>query len=198
MSFKEFKDKSFDNPDLFNHVRSALLFGKGKMYGKVKDAVAQKDEEKVLDICCGTGEFSALFNTNYVGIDICDSFLDFAKRKYHKEFVHMDATRLNFKDKEFSKTIFISGMHHFSEENLARIYPELSRVTSERIVILDPVPQKYNPIAWLLYSMDRGACIREVEKQKEIVSRYFEIENIEVFQSFLYRLSVISCRPKVQ
>ncbi|MBI4158950.1 class I SAM-dependent methyltransferase [Candidatus Woesearchaeota archaeon] len=198
MSLKEFKNNLLNTPLLFNLVRSILVGGKKRMYNEIRNAVNAQSGDKILDIGCGTGEFAFLFNNSidYTGIDMNKDFLDYASSVYkNKKFILMDATKMSFKKNEFDIVLLLSFMHHFPEDLLDKILKEVNRV-GKRIVILDPLPRKYNPLSRLFYALDRGDFIRKKEEQLRILSKYLNIENYKEFKTGLYTLSIIKCSKK--
>lgn len=201
MSLKNFKNNLLNNPLPFNIVRSILLAGKGRMYKELRTAINPEKNCKVLDLGCGTGEFALLFDNSidYTGIDLNKGFLDYASNLYknqNKKFIQMDVTNLNFKKKEFDITLALSFMHHFSEEDLDKIFKEVSRITKKSIFVLEPIPRKYNILSKIFYALDQGDFIRKKDEQLRILSKHFDILSYKEFESGLYTLSIAKCYPK--
>lgn len=197
MKANELKDKLFDNPAVFNKIRSIVLMGKEKMYYNAKKAVNQEKNESVLDVCCGTGEFAHLFNNRYLGIDLNPAFIFSAKRNNPgKKFQVMDVMAPKLKGRQFDKAVLLSMTHHFSDIELDKIFRQLRRIVKNRIIIMDPIPNGYNPLSWLLYKLDRGRHIRRKAELERLVSKYCAIEQEKEFNSFLYRLLIVSCKWK--
>lgn len=92
--------------------------------------------DKVLDIGCGIGFLSTLFDKDkYCGIDNCNEFIEFAKKKYiGYEFIQYDINNgIPFKDGEYDIVIGIWLLHHL--KNWKFILEEMRRVGKKVIVI---------------------------------------------------------------
>ncbi len=92
---------------------------------------------KTLEAGCGVGALAPLFNKNeYVGSDISQKFIDFARKQYpnYKFIVHDLTKKLPFKDKEFDTAIILWTLHHIKDWKSA--VQELKRV-SKRVVIFE-------------------------------------------------------------
>ncbi len=201
MSLKTFKNNLLNNPLPFNIVRSLLLWGKGRMYKELRNAIAVEKDSKVLDVGCGTGEFALLFDNSidYTGIDMNQGFLDYASKLYKnqkKKFIQMDATKMKFKQNEFDTVLLLSFMHHFPEGDLDKIFKKISGLTKKNIFVLEPIPRKYNILSKIFYALDRGNFIRKKEEQLRILNKYFTTISYKEFDSGLYTLSIIKCSPK--
>ena len=203
MNLKKFKNEILDTPFLFNLVRSILIGGKTKMYTQIKNAVNANPNSRILDVGCGTGEFAFLFNesVDYTGIDLNKHFLAHASLTYknqNKRFIQMNAAKMDFKQKEFDIVLLLSFMHHFPGETLNKILKEVNRVAKSRIIVLDPIPRKYNPLSKLFYALDRGDFIRNKKEQLTVLDKHFKIEGYKEFKTGLYTLSIIQCSPNPQ
>src|SRR3989338_1937923 len=161
----------FDMPAVYNSVRAVLLFGKGKMFSRIKDAVALQNGENVLDVGSGPGELSKFFQGNVL--------------------------QLSIPEKSYDVVLLASFIHHFSDAEVDQILQNLSTVARKRIILLEPCHWKGNPLAWLLLKMDRGAHIRSFEEQKTCVEKYFTLENANTFYSGAYKLSIIVAKQKM-
>ena len=103
-------------------------------------------EDRVLDVCTGTGDAALEFAgqcDDVTGIDLSVEMLAVARKKNRESkirFLQMDATRLNFADREFNVSTISFGLHDMPPEVRERVLREMARVTRKRIVIVD-----YNP-----------------------------------------------------
>ncbi len=187
----------FDFPAVYNSVRSGLLFGKGKMFRKLLEGVALQEGETVLDVGSGPGELSQLFKREYTGVDFSKNYITYAKKRYpEKKFFQGNVLDLTIPEKSYDIVLLASFIHHFSDEEVEKILKNMYLVARKRIVILEPCPQKLNPIAWILLRMDRGAHIRSVDSQKQFLEKYFNLEKVSTFHSGFYKLSIIVGKSK--
>ena len=91
-----------------------------------------KPNSKVLDLCCGTGDFCSIINsfnrnTMLIGVDNSQNMLKIAKQKNPKlVFVRADCTKLPFSE-EFSYVTMGFGLRNIENRTLAisQIYKSL-------------------------------------------------------------------------
>lgn len=187
----------FDMPAIYNSVRSVLLFGKGKMFRKLKEAVALQGDETVLDVGSGPGELSQLFSQGYAGVDYSQNYITYAQKKYpQKKFFQGNVLNLTIPEKSYDIVLLASFIHHFTDAEVDTILQNMSLVARKRLILLEPCPQKGNPIAWFLLKMDRGAHIRSLEEQQKFLEKYFVLEKCQIFTSGMYKLSILVGLPK--
>ena len=88
----------------------------------------------VLDICCGTGEFSAAAQqrgARVTGIDFASTMIDIAAEKVPQaSFVTGDAEYLDFEDDRFDAAVCSFGLWHLAEPD--RALAEAARVLKPR------------------------------------------------------------------
>jgi len=124
---------------------TSLLRLKGVRRATVEMSGAQPGD-RVLDVCTGTGDVALEFAKkcdDVTGIDLSSEMLAIARKKdkdNRVRFLQMDATRLDFADKEFDISAISFGLHDMPPEAREKALRELGRVTRKRIVIVD-----YNP-----------------------------------------------------
>jgi ubiquinone/menaquinone biosynthesis C-methylase UbiE len=111
--------------------------------------------ERILDLCTGTGEMALVFasqGAKVVGTDIARGML---KRAVHKSagtasaWVEMDATHLAIANRSFEISIISLALHHMPVRIQIGVLKELRRVTSRRIVIVEPdvpVDRRWSPL----------------------------------------------------
>jgi ubiquinone/menaquinone biosynthesis C-methylase UbiE len=111
--------------------------------------------ERILDLCTGTGEMALIFasqGAKVVGSDIARGMLKRAATKSPgtaSAWVEMDAVDLAFADCSFEISIISLALHHMPIPVQIRVLMELRRVTSRRIVMIEPdvpVDQRWSPL----------------------------------------------------
>jgi len=162
--------------------------------------------ERVLDICTGTGELALTFasqGARVVGTDIARGMLKRAANKslgLKSAWVEMDATDLAFADNSFEISLLCLALHHMPVAVQLRVLKELRRVTSKRIVIIEPHTPA-NPRWFGLWS-GVASLIDESEYMHEWVRQDFtntcytanlNIEAVHVTSLGLHR--IILCDP---
>lgn len=170
---------------------------------KVESAIAGELSApfgRTLDVCCGTGNFSGLVRGEYLGIDLNETYISYARKRFKndpsKTFLVADINNFKFKPKYFDNTFLVSALHHFSDEYLMTILDKINFATKGRIIIMDPARETKSPISSLLIRMDRGSFIRSVDKQLGLVSKKLNIVKHFTFYSRLAHLRIIVCSPK--
>ena len=189
-----------DQPRLFNFVRDLLAGGQVEVHEYIRQALALTPQDHVIDMCCGTGDYATLVPGKYTGVDLNEKFIEYAKRRYaddeRKQFIVEDATRLKMADRAFSHAFFISGLHHFPEHLNLGILREMDRITAGKIAIVDLVPDRSNPVRYILTRLDRGDYVRPIEKQRDIILQVLNIQEEKIIISRLAVLSIYICSPK--
>lgn len=86
----------------------------------------------ILDLCCGTGDFSSIITTFYprakvIGLDFSEKMIKLAKNKNPKNiFIQGDSTNLPFKEGEFDIITMGFGLRNI--ENRSKALNEIYRV----------------------------------------------------------------------
>ena len=136
-----------------------------------------KRGSKILDIGCGSGivakALSNFFQSSVLGVDIQD------KRVVNIPFQIIDGENLPFKENGFN-VCFISYVLHHSE-NPERLLKEAKRVSKERIIIFEDLPE--NPLSKIFCSIHEitfnpffhrknpGANFKKAEGWEEIFAK---------------------------
>lgn len=113
---------------------------------KTVDMSGVRPGDRVLDVCTGTGDVALQFAkrcNDVTGIDLSAEMLAIARSKDSQgkvRFLQMDATKLDFADKEFDVSSISFALHDMPPEVREEALREIGRVTRGKIVIVD-----YNP-----------------------------------------------------
>jgi ubiquinone/menaquinone biosynthesis C-methylase UbiE len=107
----------------------------------VLDALSPVEDQRVLEIACGTGRFTVMLadrGAEIVGMDISDAMLGEAREKAraadlmdHLEFTRGDAARLPFPDDHFD-AVFAMRFFHLADTP-ASFLSEMCRVSRDRV-----------------------------------------------------------------
>mgnify|MGYP001581602026 CR=1 FL=1 len=192
-------EKFFNNPIVYNLIQRILAFAGSKtVYKKIGELIDAKPEVSVLDVGCGTGKYTEIFKaSNYVGVDINDDYLNYARQQYpFGRFINMDSTKLSFADNSFKFVFSVSTFHHLSDDQAGRTAEEMKRVCAAggTVYIIDNVfPSKINFIGYILFKLDRGRFQRSFSKMDELLSRLgFSVVDRGLKNSFPYRYTVFA------
>ena len=165
----EDKDRFYgllENPRI--SLLQRLLLDGGRCFG-LKYYLQKYDFKNVIDIGCGTGENSTIFNNRYTGIDDSIKRIEFAQRKYPKQkFINLDARYLEYPDNSFDAGLIIDTSHHLNDKNFIEILSKLKNICSEYIVVSDPILfDEQTKLSKIFYNLDRGKNFRS---QKNLVN----------------------------
>lgn len=126
----------------YDRANDLLSFGQTKRWrNKVRDAVAPKSGQSILDLAAGTGSSSVAFNLKGVRVvasDFSQGMLEEGRKRHPDlEFVFADATNLPFAANEFDATTISFGLRNVVDVNKA--LSEMFRVTKPggRMVICE-------------------------------------------------------------
>ena len=151
--------------DLINDVQSLGLHRWWKR--KVIGLTAAKPGQRVLDVCCGTGDLTLALaerGCETVGIDFSQPMLEVARSRgeavaspLRPQFLHGDALHLPFPDAEFDVITIAYGLRNLADVD--RGLRELLRVLrpAGRLVILEFGKPSLSVLRWLWFGYLRLA-----------------------------------------
>ena len=109
--------------------------------------------QRVLDVCCGTGNLTAMLvaaGCQVTGVDSSPTMLSHARQKHiPAEFEQMDATQLPFQS-EFEAAVISLALHEMSPPVRAQVWEAMRRAvqTRGRLIALDfAIPLRNNLMA---------------------------------------------------
>jgi ubiquinone/menaquinone biosynthesis C-methylase UbiE len=186
---------------LYTNLRGLLTFGVRK--APLRNALKLEKGEKILDLACGTGDYSPIISSpdnSYLGLDINDKYIHSAIKKHsapNREFNVQDILELEFKENEFDKSLYIGIMHHLNDEDNLTILKTLKQITNKNVFVLDWSPGGINIFTNLFSKLDRGKYIRNLNEQVELISRVMKVVDSRNYyvRSGILRYSLISCKP---
>lgn len=166
----------------------------------ISEEINSTSAGRTLDICCGTGNFADLAKGEYLGFDLNEKYIDYAKNRFRrdksKKFLVSSIDDFDFKPKYFDTVLLISALHHFSDKSLSDLLEKAAKAAKGKIIITDPAIEARNPISRLLFLLDRGRFIRPLEKQLELISKSLNIVKHFAFYAGLAHIRMIVCSPK--
>jgi len=128
--------------------------------------------DKVLDLGCGNGRFSEVFQKKieYVGVDNSEKMIEIARKKYPKVDLRIaDALSLPFPENSFDKVFSFAVIHHLpSEELQLQLLKETRRILKPGGVLILTV-WNLNPFRMIL--------IGEYKR----VKAFFEYQLLKIF-----------------
>ncbi len=196
-----------DHPAIFNLSQLALSGGQRATKRWARAWVGAKPGDRLLDVCCGTGEFAPIVATpdlalDYLGVDLNAQYIAYARERYGavagRRFEAADATQLRLPPASFDRAIFANSLHHFPDALAAGILREVARVLRPggRLVLIDMVGDDPRPIRRFFLDRDRGAYRRPLAAQLALVEADFAIERYDTFDTGYTPQTIIAARPR--
>lgn len=198
----ELREKILGNPAVWRVLRKIqdLLFG---LYSK-RIAVIRNfgitDVMSVIDVACGTGQYSAITKADYLGVDLNEKYINDATKTYgtaKRKFLCADANTAAIKESSYDAAILIDATHHLSDQENKTLLATLGRVASKYVIICDPVIQKpANLIGRFLTYVDRGNYIRPRQALLDVISSALKIEKVADLKMMGIESICILARPQ--
>ena len=180
-------------PQITHGIRSILsapfiynLFGKllGEVNGStifVKESVRPKENDKVLDIGCGTSNILHYFPKyiEYTGFDANTQYIEAAQKRYSNRatFVCEQINTTNFtKYSQFDIVLAIGVLHHLDDREALQLFKIAYAALKNggRLITMDGVfVENQSSIARWIISKDRGQNVRTQAGYLELASQVF-------------------------
>lgn len=147
---------------------------------------------KVLDVGCGFGNLLEFLpkNISYVGIDISQNYINYAKKRYNSRgrFICADVTELVLKEEKFDVIFINSVFHHLSDGEVKKLLKSLQIFVKKETVVVsaDNVYLKNQSfLSRFITSSDRGKHIRNKEGYLGLTKKYFSKVNYKIVSNLL-------------
>jgi ubiquinone/menaquinone biosynthesis C-methylase UbiE len=181
-------EKLSDHPGLFLFARGILEDNFKAIHRTIREQLSMKPGHKVLDVACGPGAFSVLFDPEgYFGVDINHRYIAYAKRHYRGSYQVMDVRHLDFDEDSFDEALVFGLLHHLNDEDAEAVIRGLSRVLKPggRILVIEDIPteSKLNLIGRLLHWVENGHFIRPAEGYRSLLTPFLELKEEQIFRS---------------
>ena len=184
--FKKIIELILENPYIFK-LQQKLNNYEVIVINEFKDYLNVKNK-KILELGCSTGNAAkVIINMDineYYGIDISKKYIQIASQNAPKgKFLHMDASKLDFKEESFDMLIISSLLHHIDDQTGLNCFKEAFRVLKKngKIIILEPIIDHNRLLSKILCKLDRGNYIRTSEEYK-FLFKGFSIEKSNFFR----------------
>lgn len=140
---------------------------------------------RVLDVGCGPGTNAHHFaSSDYLGLDLNEQYVEYARRRYGREFVVDDATTYTAPDGErFDFVLVNSLLHHIPDPDVERLLDHLSSVLTPdgHIHVLELILPERRSLARVLANMDRGDHALPARRWDALFTRSFVPVTVETY-----------------
>ena len=175
---KNFLNKISNNITLSNVLRRIVENDFKSIKQIIRKELIIKREDNILDMGCGAGMFSQLFGYNsYMGIDISQKYIAYAKKRYKRNFEVMDAVNLRFSNSSLNNILIFGVLHHLPDEKIKRVLGEVKRVLNSdgKVLVIEDIPtiSYFNIFGKIMHYFDRGQHIRSLQKYRNLFSEDF-------------------------
>ncbi len=191
-------DAVLDTPAIFMSFRYLLVGQQKKTRELLRRHLATGPSGRVLDVCCGLGQFANETDGDYLGIDLTSRYVTSATRRWagdaRKSFRVMDALKLELPDKSFDKSLCVAALHHFPDDLAAQVLGEMRRVTRDSVVIVDADGAPRNLLKRALVAADRGGHMRDQERLSALVASCLPVTEVQRYRVGLYDFVMLVCR----
>jgi len=180
-------NKLLNNPAILIRLRRVVENNFKKQKEVIKKYFFYNPEDSILDLGCGSGEFSVFFQKeNYVGIDIDATNIEFARKQFAKNFIVADAKKLPFDNSTFSKILVSGVFHHMSTDDCLSVFSEMKRVLKPEgsVLVMEDTQSKYL-LTSLIQKIDQGNFIRSHEDWSNLFERNWSVKNKFTFKNGL-------------
>lgn len=186
----------FRHPHLYSLAQKLTSANYRAIRRAIRRELSLTPGQEVVDLGCGTGNLADLFpHARYVGVDICPTYVRFARQTTGRAFAVMDAVRLALADNAFDAAIAVGLNHHLDDEALERVACQIRRVCkpAARVVIIDIIP----PRPWNVLERvrqrwaEQGRHIRHPEEYRRLLAGYLTVEQIYPLRWRFLEYSVI-------
>ena len=189
-----------DHPVVFSGFRFLIVGFQLGNRRRLRSLLSRQRPQRVLDVCCGPGDFAGLVSTDYYGIDLNPRFVALAQRSHsqapRKQFHVGDATKMRLPAQSFDTALFINGMHHFPDDQVRAILREIVRVTERHVIVLDLEAERGHWLQRLVMSLDRGDYVRSNATQRQLLEEFLDVEDFQIYPVWLTVQTMFICRPR--
>jgi SAM-dependent methyltransferase len=160
-----------------------------------------RGHESVLDIGCGTGQYSALTSGEYLGIDLHEPYIRYARahnRRPTAAFRCMDVRALVHAGASFDIVLLVDFLHHISDREALTLLQTAARLARGSVVNLEPIPDQTNVVGDWIVRHDRGQHVRPLARLRDL----FALSGLRIVECQGLRLGPIDtvailARPSV-
>jgi ubiquinone/menaquinone biosynthesis C-methylase UbiE len=178
------------------------LAGQARVAERLREVVHRLPHERVADIGSAEGGFALRLGVDPIFLDLDPRALGALRRKAPgARAVAADASRLPLPDGGLDMVLCVAVFHHLDDATLAAAVPELARVCSGCLLLLEPLRNDRRRMSRWLWRYDRGRHPRTRDDLVASLATHFRVEEqiaFAVYHEYLICVAVpkrISARP---
>lgn len=140
---------------------------------------------RVLDLACGPGTNARYFaGSDYLGVDINERHVRYARRRYAREFLAADVLAARFPPGvRYDFVLVNSFLHHLTDGEVGVVLERVRELLAPggNVHVLELVLPASTGPARLLARWDRGKHARPVARWRELIMAHFSIDLCEPY-----------------
>jgi 2-polyprenyl-3-methyl-5-hydroxy-6-metoxy-1,4-benzoquinol methylase len=153
----------------------------------------------ILDIGCGTGQYSCLPASRYTGLDLNSRYIDYARKEYGqpgRSFQCLDVRTLLSEQAQFDLILMVDFLHHLADDDCTDVLRAAARMARQAVLSFEPVTQQTNPIGQWIIDHDRGQFVRPLARLHALVEQSgLAIDRHTPLMLGPIRTEALLCRP---
>lgn len=180
MALMRFIERLLEHPTIYAISQAPLVNAK---FAIVEPHLRRQEVRRVLDVGCGPGTNAPRFpGAEYVGIDINERYISFARANYPGCFVQADLQTADLSSLGRFDTILVNSfLHHVPDDAVAQILRQL-RVLLEpdaTIHVLELLRPEPRSLVGVMALIDRGRYARRLEEWRSLFEEHFDVLSLE-------------------
>lgn len=139
------------------------------------------NEDKVVDLACGTGEINKYIKPKkYLGVDFNKFYINYAQKKFSSRYVDFrvgDITSFKISDK-YDMALLISAAHHLNDKQILKICKNLEQNKIKHFLIIDAIPEGWfsKILKWLDAKLGGGEYFRNLSEIEQLITQKYKVK----------------------
>lgn len=202
MSTRQSPFEALAKPILWDVSRRALDLGIG-LYRKRFNWIARSGlippDVSLLDVGCGIGHYSTLTRGPYLGVDMSEEYVGYARQKHgdsRHEFRSVDVATVRREGRTFDVVMSVDFLHHLSDDLCRTVLADERAMAQRHVIVFEPVTEQTNPVGnWFIVN-DRGEHMRPHDRVRALLEESgLQVERDEELYLGPIRTFVFVARP---
>jgi SAM-dependent methyltransferase len=133
------------------------------------------DAPSVLDVGCGIGQYGALTEGAYLGVDIAERYIRRAQRRFRhqpgREFRTADVMALESERQTFDIVLIVDLLHHLDDPVCEELLTIAARLSRRYVISFEPITEQSNRTGRWIVDHDRGSHVRSLAAYEGLLRR---------------------------